>query len=73
MGMTMKAARVNKGLSQVKAAELLGVSRDVVSNWERGVTFPDVLQLKRIEEVYEVGYNDLIFLPQNDALSVNEV
>lgn len=72
MGMTMKAARVNKGLSQVKAAELLGVSRDVVSNWERGVTFPDVLQLKRIEEVYEVGYNDLIFLPQNDALSVNE-
>lgn len=73
MGMTMKAARVNKGLSQVKAAELLGVSRDVVSNWERGVTFPDVLQLKRIEEVYEVGYNDLIFLPQNDALSVNEM
>lgn len=72
MGMTMKAARVNKGLSQVKAAELLGVSRDVVSNWERGVTFPDVLQLKRIEKVYEVGYNDLIFLPQNDALSVNE-
>ena len=72
MGMTMKAARVNKGLSQVKAAKLLGVSRDVVSNWERGVTFPDVLQLKRIEEVYEVGYNDLIFLPQNDALSVNE-
>lgn len=73
MGMTMKAARVNKGLSQVKAAELLGVSRDVVSNWERGVTFPDVLQLKRIEEVYEVGYNDLIFLTQNDALSVNEM
>lgn len=67
MGMTMKAARVNKNLSQAKAADLIGVSRDVISNWERGVTFPDVLQLKKIEDVYGVTYNDLIFLPRDNA------
>ncbi len=67
MGMTMKAARVNKNLSQAKAADLIGVSRDVISNWERCITFPDVLQLKKIEDVYGVSYNDLIFLPQNNA------
>lgn len=67
MGMTMKAARVNKNLSQAKAADLIGVSRDVISNWERSVTFPDVLQLKKIEDVYGVSYNDLIFLPKENA------
>ena len=51
---TLKAARVNKGLTQEEAAKLIGVSADVISNWERQVSFPDVLQLKIIERVYGV-------------------
>lgn len=61
---TLKAARVNKGLTQSEAAKLLGISADVLSNWERGVTFPDVIQLKTIEKVYGVSYQHLIFLPR---------
>ena len=68
--MTLKAARVNKELTQEQAAELLGVTKDVVSNWERRITFPDVIMLGRIEKVYGVSYADLIFLPKEDALSV---
>lgn len=63
MQITLKAARVNKNLNQEEAGKLIGVSADVISNWERQVTFPDVLQLKKIEEVYGVSYNQLIFLP----------
>ena len=59
---TLKTARELKKLSQEEAAELIGVSVDTLSNYERGKTFPDVLTLKRIEEVYEVSYNQLIFL-----------
>ena len=62
MQITLKAARVNKNLNQEEAGKLIGVSADVISNWERQVTFPDVLQLKKIEEVYGVSYNQLIFL-----------
>lgn len=65
--MTLKAARVNKDLTQEQAAALLGVTKDVVSNWERRITFPDVIMLRRIEEVYGVSYNDLIFLPEENA------
>ncbi|MBR3243732.1 MAG: helix-turn-helix transcriptional regulator [Parasporobacterium sp.] len=65
--MTLKAARVNKDLTQEQAASLLGVTKDVVSNWERRITFPDVIMLGRIEEVYGVSYNDLIFLPEENA------
>lgn len=61
---TLKAARVNKGLTQEEAAKLIGVSADVISNWERQVSFPDVLQLKVIERVYGVDYQHLIFLPK---------
>ena len=65
--MTLKAARVNKDLTQEQAAEKLGVTKDMVSNWECARTYPDVMMLKRIEEVYEVSYSDLIFLPRNNA------
>ena len=65
--MTLKAARVNKNLTQEQAAEKLGVTKDMVSNWECSRTYPDVLMLKRIEDVYGVSYADLIFLPRNNA------
>ena len=48
--LTLKAARINKGLSQEEAGKLIGVSADVISNWERQVTFPNVLQLKAKEQ-----------------------
>lgn len=70
--MSLKAARVNANLTQEQAGEKLGVSKDVVSNWERQITYPDVIMLGRIEEVYGVSYSDLIFLPQDNALSVKD-
>lgn len=67
MAITLKAARVNKGYNQAEAAKKIGVSKDVICNWENGRSFPNVLHLKRIEEVYGVSYNDIIFLPVNNA------
>lgn len=67
MQITIKAARVNKGYTQQEAANLLGTTKDVVSNWERGISFPDVIMLKKIEEVYGVTYQDLLFLHSNYA------
>lgn len=72
MGITMKAARVNVGLSQVEAALKIGVSKETLSNYERGQSYPDVLILKKIEKVYGVPYHELIFLPKNYALSVKQ-
>ena len=63
MKVTLKAARTNKKYSQEEAANLIGVSIDTIRNYENGTTYPDIPILKRIEKVYEVNYNDLIFLP----------
>lgn len=67
MLMTLKAARINARLSQKKAAELIGISVDTLSNYERGKRFPDVPIIKNIESVYNVEYKDLIFLNSDYA------
>ena len=61
MGITLKAARVNKNYSQKEAAKLIGVSVDTIKNYERGKTYPDVPTLIKIEKVYGIPYKDLIF------------
>lgn len=65
MPMTLKSARVNKGLTQKQAAEKIGVTVDTLSNYERGKSYPDVPVIIRIEQVYGVSYSDIIFLPKN--------
>lgn len=60
---TLKTARDKCGLTQEEAAKLIGISPDTLSNYERGKSYPDIPILKRIEEVYNVSYNQLIFLP----------
>lgn len=62
MPITLKAARTNKGYDQETASKLIGISSDTLSNYERGKTFPDIPILKRIEEVYDVKYDDINFL-----------
>ena len=67
MKITIKAARVNKNLSQKEAAKLIGVSKDTVGSWDRGKSMPNSKYIPAIEKVYEVSYGDLIFLQQKDA------
>lgn len=71
MGMTLKAARVNVGLNQQEAAKLIGVSRTTIQSWETYKTYPTIAQLPKIEKVYGIKYDDIIFLPSDYALSEN--
>lgn len=67
MAITLKAARVNVGLTQKQAAECLGISDNALWNYENGRSFPDIRVVKKMEEVYKISYNDLIFLPTNNG------
>lgn len=72
MRMTLKAARVNKGLNQQEAADIIGVSRTTLQSWETYKSYPTVEQLPAIEAAYNAKYDDIIFLPDDYALSVKE-
>ena len=58
---TLKAARINAQMSQKDAAKKLDVSVDTLLNWEKGKTFPNVPQIKKIEEAYGVEYRGINF------------
>lgn len=62
MKITLRAARVNKGLTQKEMAELVGVNNTTILKWEKGETYPDVINIRKIEEVLGVKYDDIIFL-----------
>lgn len=67
MKITIKAARVNKNLSQKEAASLIGVSKDTIGAWDRGKSMPNAKYIPAIEKVYGVSYKDLIFLHTKDV------
>lgn len=68
---TLKVAREIKGLTQAEAATLLGISKDTLSNYERGKSYPDVPVIRKIESVYGVTYDQIIFLPLDYDKTVN--
>ena len=72
MKATLKAIRVNNNWSQEEAAKLFGISVATLQNYESGKTFPDVKTINKIVEATGVSYNDIIFLPTNNAKSVEK-
>lgn len=46
--------RKEKGLSQMKLAEMMGVSRQAISRWEVGASVPSTDNLKFLGNLYGV-------------------
>ena len=69
MAITLKALRINAGLDQKTAAAKIGVTPETLGNWENAKTFPDVKQITKIEDLYNVNYADINFLPNNIGLT----
>lgn len=60
IGSKLKMARKDKGLTQEQAAEALGVSRQTISNWENNKTYPDILSVIRMSDLYSVSLDHLL-------------
>ena len=60
IGALIRNARHNANLSQEQAAEALGVSRQTVSNWETGKSYPDILSVVRMSDLYSVSLDHLL-------------
>lgn len=58
---TLKAARVNAGMSQSEAASRLGVAVSTLRNWEAGKTFPTKPKIDMICELYGIPFDVLFF------------
>ena len=52
--------RKSKNLSQEEFANSIGVTRQIVSKWESNQSIPGVDKLKKISEVYNICYDELL-------------
>ncbi len=69
MKITLKAARVNAGLTQEEVAKKVKKSKNTIVNYESGKRSPDMVTGKALAELYGCSVDDLIFFPNNCALS----
>lgn len=59
---TLEAVRVNTGKTQKEWAEILGVSKTTVVNWEKGNTEPSLSVLREMSRLSGISM-DFIFVP----------
>lgn len=57
IGNRIAEGRKQSGLSQARLADLMAVSPQAVSKWERGESMPDILLLNTLADIFKVDLN----------------
>ena len=65
IGQKLKNARTASGLTQELVAEKLGVSRQTISNWENEKSYPDIVSVIALSDLYSISLDDLLKGDQN--------
>ena len=60
IGKRLKDARIESGYTQEQVAEQLDVSRQTISSWGNGRTFPDIVSVVSLSDIYDVSLDVLI-------------
>ncbi len=60
--------RKKHSMSQEQLADKLDISRQAIYKWEAGMSIPELEKIKRLAEIFEVSFDDLL----NDELNLQE-
>lgn len=60
IGKKLKNARIEAGLTQEKAAEKIDVSSQTISNWENEKSYPDIISVIALSDLYSVSLDELL-------------
>lgn len=60
IGSKIRNARNASGFTQEKAAEALGVTRQTISNWENNKSYPDIISVVRMSDLYSISLDSLL-------------
>jgi transcriptional regulator with XRE-family HTH domain len=65
LGNLMQLARKAKKRTQEEIAKIIGVSKNTVSEWERGEMHPGFLNVKKYCEILEISIDDMLCVKKN--------
>lgn len=71
MKITLRAARVNAGLTQDEVAKAVKKSKNTIVSYEKGRSTPDIETGKALAKLYGMSVDDIIFLPEDCTLSTS--
>ena len=60
VGINISKMRKSKGLTQMELADKLGISFQAVSNWERGISMPDISKLGELSALFDVSTDEIL-------------
>lgn len=72
IGKKLKNARIEAELTQEKAAEKIDVSRQTISNWENEKSYPDIISVIALSDLYSVSLDELLKGDQKMAEHLEE-
>ena len=56
----LQILRKQKGMSQEKLAEKIGISRQAVAKWELGHSYPDIYRLVSLSDLFRISIDKLV-------------
>lgn len=59
-GDRLKTSRLEKGLTQEQVAHKFYVTRQTISGWENEISYPDITNLIRISDYYQISLDTLL-------------
>ena len=65
----LQLLRTNMKLSQEELANRLDISRQSITKWENGQSFPDIHNLIQLSEIFKVSIDRLV--KENDICTIN--
>ena len=60
IGLKLKHARLASNLTQEELSEKIGVSRQTISSWENEKSYPDIINIILLSDIYEVTVDSLL-------------
>lgn len=60
VGSKLKKARIDSKLTQEKVAEEIQVSRQTISNWENEKSYPDIMSVIKLSDLYNISLDELL-------------
>lgn len=60
IGKKLKDARMKSGFTQETVAEKINVSRQTISNWENEKSYPDIISVIALSDLYSTSLDDLL-------------
>lgn len=72
IGSKLKNARNEANFTQEQIADKLGVSRQTISNWENSKSYPDIVNVIKLSDIYSISLDALLKEDENMIKHLDE-